>query len=105
MAGSNSEAQLRAAAETIKTLREQIAALQDEIKVEVAAAKSSGFNMKALNRVIKDMMLEPEAMEKQLVLELEIDTYRRAVGVRTEASGVNGGDNRKGALAGAAVPL
>ena len=95
MAGSNSEAQLRAAAETIKTLREQIAALQDEIKVEVAAAKSNGFNMKALNRVIKDMMLEPEAMEQQLVLELEIDTYRRAVGVRTEASGMHSPDNGK----------
>lgn len=107
MTVSNSEALLKRHADTIKDLVEQINDLKGEVKIELAAAKSSGLDVKALNKIVKELLMDSDQREKQLAFEWEVDAYRQAVGLPTEMQGepANIGDKRKSAVAGAAVPL
>ena len=47
----------------------------------MAAEKSSGFTVKAFNQVVKEMRRGAAFQAAQLQLELELDTYRAAVGL------------------------
>lgn len=82
--GSNSEALLKQHAQVITTLVGQINDLKSEVKDELSAAKSSGLNVKALNKIVRELLMDNDKRTDQLELELEIDLYRRAVGLPTE---------------------
>ncbi len=99
----STDALIKTAAKTILALREQVSDINDEIKGELAAAKSSGIDIKALNKVIKEMAMDNEGREKQLSFEWEVDAYRAIVGLPTEMSGVKSGDKAKATVAGASA--
>ena len=58
----------------------QAAARVKEIKAEV---KEEGFNLKAFNQAVKELRKGAKYQAAQLELELEMDTYRAAVGLPT----------------------
>lgn len=82
--GSNSETLLKQHAQVITTLVGKINDLKDEVKTELQAAKSSGLNVKALNKIVREMLMDNDKRTDQLEFELEVDLYRKAVGLPTE---------------------
>jgi len=83
-AGDNSDKMLKRFAERIAALMDQIKDIKDEVKTELQAAKAVGLDTKALNKVVREMGLEPDQMQKQLLFDFEVGAYRRAVGLPTE---------------------
>jgi len=82
MEGHNqADADLKRRANALKDILDQIAELQEEAKEIRADAKSDGYDLKALNQVVKELRRGAEYQEKQLELELVLDTYRKAVGL------------------------
>jgi uncharacterized protein (UPF0335 family) len=79
MTQSNSQAELRALAGRLASVLDQIADLQEDAKTIKAEAKLSGFNPKVFNQVVKEQRRGAEYQADQLQLELELDTYRRAL--------------------------
>lgn len=82
--GHNSDALIRRHAERIKDLMDQIADITDEIKTERDAAKGSGLNVKALNKVVKELLMDDDKRQAQLELDFNVDAYRKIVGLPTE---------------------
>ncbi len=83
-AGDNSNQLLKSYAQRIAGLMDQINDIKSEVKSELQAAKSAGLDTKALNKIVKEMGMEPDAIQKQLAFEWEVDAYRRVVGLPTE---------------------
>ena len=83
-AGDNSDKMLKRFAERIVALTEQMSDIQEEIKTERKAAKDAGFDVKALNKVVKELGMDSDAQQKQLLFDFEVDAYRKAVGLPTE---------------------
>ena len=78
--GSNTANEdLRRRAMAMKEKLDEIAELQEEVKQLKAEAKADGYDLKALNQVVKEMRRGPDYQAAQLELELVLDTYRRAV--------------------------
>lgn len=78
---SNSQAELRSLAKRLANVLNEIADLQEDAKQIKAEAKSSGFNPKVFNQIVKEQRRGAEYQADQLQLELELDTYRKAVGL------------------------
>ena len=78
---SNTNADLVHRAERMSAQLDIIGEAQEEIKLIKAEAKNDGYNLKALGQIVKEMRRGPDYQEDQLTLELEVDTYRRAVGL------------------------
>lgn len=64
-------------------LLEEQAALSGDIKQLKAEVKEEGFNVKAFNQAVKEKRKGASYQCDQLELELEMDTYRTAVGLPT----------------------
>ena len=64
-------------------LLEEQAALAGDIKQLKAEVKDEGFNLKAFNQAVKEKRKGASYQCDQLELELEMDTYRRDVGLPT----------------------
>lgn len=67
------------------TLLDEIKAKQDELKELRAEDKADGFNEKALAAVVKSLRNGVQWHADQLAFELEVDTYRNACGLTTDA--------------------
>ena len=80
---NNMNAELKRRAERRLNLMNTITEHQEELKDLKAEDKADGFNEKALAQCIKELLKGAEYQEEQLQLELEIDTYRRAIGLPT----------------------
>lgn len=65
-------------------LLDEIGDKQEELKDLKADAKDDGFNLKAMAQLVKEKRKGAEYMVDQLTLELEVTTYRKAVGHPTE---------------------
>lgn len=82
--GSNTANEdLRRRATALKDKLDEIAELQEEVKQLKAEAKADGYDLKALNQVVKELRRGPDYQAAQLELELVLDTYRRAVDLPT----------------------
>lgn len=82
--GSNTaNEELRRRAKALSEKLDEIAELQEEVKQIKSEAKADGYDMKALNQVVKEMRRGADYQSAQLELELVLDTYRKAVGLPT----------------------
>ena len=86
-AGDNSNAELKRFAERIADFMGQIQEIKDDLKLELKAAKDAGFDIKALNKVVREMTMEPEKQEAQLEFDWAVGAYRRVLGLKTEIGG------------------
>lgn len=78
--GSNTANEdLRTRAQRLRDVLDEIADKQEEAKQIRAEAKADGYDLKALNQVVKEMRRGPDYQAAQLELELVLDTYRKAV--------------------------
>jgi uncharacterized protein (UPF0335 family) len=84
--GDNSDVMLKRFAERIAGLMGQIQEIKDEVKTELEAAKASGLNTKALNKIVRELGMDEDKRQSQLEFEWEVDAYRKAVGLPTEVS-------------------
>lgn len=83
VAGHNSEGnvsahRLRSLIERVERLDEERKAIASDIKDIFAEAKSAGFDVKVMKRLIKMRAMDPADVEEQDAL---LDTYRRALGM------------------------
>lgn len=76
--------ELKRRAERRVQLMNDIAELQEELKQLKAEDKADGYNEKALGNVIKSLRKDASWHAAQLELELELETYRKAVGLPTD---------------------
>lgn len=81
MSDNNFDAELKRRADRRMVLLDEIAERQEDLKQCKSEDKADGYTEKALAQVIKEMRKGPEFQEAQLSLELELDTYRKAVGL------------------------
>jgi len=82
MEGHNqADAELKRRAEALSSILDQIAELQEDAKQIRTEAKSDGYDLKALNQVVKELRKGADYQAGQLELELVLDTYRKAVGL------------------------
>ena len=81
--GDNSNAELKRRAERRIGILDKIADLQEELKAHKQQDKEDGFNEKALGQVIKELRKGVDYQADQLQLEMELNTYRRAVDLPT----------------------
>lgn len=80
--GSNSATTLLASIERIVSLDEEKAALQEQIKDEMAAIKATGFDTKIVRKILARMKRDREDVEQEDAL---IVTYEDALeSARTE---------------------
>lgn len=79
--GNNSAAELKRRAERRRVILDQIDDLKVDLKALKAEDKDDGFNEKALAQCIKELRKGADYQCDQLTLELELDTYRKAVGL------------------------
>lgn len=81
--GHNSIAaqQLRSVIHRIEKLEEEKAAIAADIRDVKAEAKGNGFDVKAINVIIKLRKLDAHERDEQETL---VDTYRRALGMLPE---------------------
>ena len=77
----NAQQDLKRRADRRVTILDQIADLQEDMKQLKAEDKADGFNEKALAQAVKEMRRGIDFQADQLQLELEVDTYRKAVGL------------------------
>ena len=75
--GTNSGKQLFDFVQRIESLEAEKTAAVDDIKAEKAAAKAAGFDLKALNQILKERKGDTK---KTMELRAIIETYRRALG-------------------------
>lgn len=61
-----------------------IAKAQTELKDLKARAKEEGWNLKCIAQAVKERRKGAEYQAEQLSLELELDTYRKGVGLPTD---------------------
>lgn len=69
---------LRSLVDRIERLEEERKALGSDIKDIYAEAKSAGFDVKVLRKLIASRRQEPDAVEAEETL---LDVYRRALGM------------------------
>lgn len=69
---------LRSIIERVERLEEERKALADDIKDIFTEAKSAGFDVKTIKKIISLRKQEPSEVEEQETL---LDTYRRALGM------------------------
>lgn len=81
--GTNSKEALLGFARRVEKLDQEMAALSEDRKQVLAEAKSSGFDEKALKKVIKELAMDEGKRDKQLSFELVVDTYRKALDLPT----------------------
>lgn len=82
MQGHNhADAELKRRAEALSSILDQIAELQEAAKQVRSEAKADGYDLKALNQVVKELRKGADYQAGQLELELVLDTYRKAVGL------------------------
>lgn len=65
--------------ERIERLEEEKAAIAEDIKEVYAEAKSAGFEVKIMRRIMKLRKMEPEKREEENEL---LDLYMSAIGMR-----------------------
>ena len=75
--GSNTAAELKALVERIERLEDEKATIAADIKEVFSEAKSTGFDVKILRKVISLRKLDPDARRETRDL---IDTYMHALG-------------------------
>jgi len=73
--------ELKRRAERRVNLLTQIGDLQEDLKALKLEDKSDGFNEKALAQCVKELLNGSEYQAEQLQFELELDSYRTAVGL------------------------
>jgi uncharacterized protein (UPF0335 family) len=81
--GSNSRERMAALARQIMQHEADAAENRGKAKELRTEAKQEGFDLKALNRCIKEIEKGPSYQAAQLELELVLDTYRRALDLPT----------------------
>lgn len=77
------DSDLKRRATRIGDFLDQIEDLKADLKVEMKAAKSAGYDLKAIRQVIRELRADDEKVQAQLEFELVVESYREAVGVRT----------------------
>lgn len=78
---SNTQAELRRRAERRAAVLDEIAERQEELKALKAEDKADGFTERALAQVVKELRRGADYQADVLQLEMELDTYRAAVGL------------------------
>lgn len=73
--------ELKRRADRRMTILDEIAERQENLKQCKAEDKADGYSEKALAQCLKELRKGPEFQEAQLSLELELDTYRKALGL------------------------
>jgi uncharacterized protein (UPF0335 family) len=81
MPNNQYDAELKRRADRRRALLDEIAERQEDLKQCKAEDKADGYSEKALAQCIKELRKGPEFQEAQLALELELDTYRKALGL------------------------
>ena len=76
--GSNTAAELKRIVERVESLEEQKRAIADDIKEVYADAKATGFDTKALRKVMALRRMDSSARTE---LQSLIDTYMHALGM------------------------
>ena len=76
--GGNSREVLVRYGERLTALLDDIGDLQADVKQIYDEAKSAGFNVKVLRRIVKELRADDDKRAGQLAFELEVDTYRAA---------------------------
>jgi len=79
--GDNSDKLLHSYAERLAGLRGQLKEIGDEIREESNAAKKAGIDPRALNKVVREMMMPEDKRSAQLELDLTVDDYRVRLGL------------------------
>ena len=77
--GSNSNAQLRSVVERIERLGAEIKEMRDDQNEIYAEAKSSGYDVKVLRKIIAIRKKDPAARAEEATL---LDTYMTALGMQ-----------------------
>lgn len=78
---SNIDATTKAYAEKMTALLDEQAKTAGALKELRAEIKAEGYNLKAVNQVVKELRKGAQFQADQLMLELELDTYRKSVGL------------------------
>lgn len=73
--------ELKRRADRRMRLLDEIAELQEDLKQCKAEDKADGYTERVLAQCIKELRKGPEFQEAQLSLELELNTYRKALGL------------------------
>ena len=76
---SNSELQNRAQRRV--NLMTEIECLKEDLKRLKVEDKADGYNEQALAQCVKELLKGAEYQEEQLQFEMELDTYRTAIGL------------------------
>ena len=76
---------LKRRAQKICEMLDDIAEMQEDLKLEKKGAESAGYDLKALMQVVKELR-KPDMHEAQLELELVLDAYREGVGLKTRST-------------------
>lgn len=82
--GGNAREELKRRVERRIAVVDQIAELQEELKLFKAEDKSDGFTEKVIARMVKEKRADADQILAQLTLEAEIDVARHAVGLPTD---------------------
>lgn len=82
---NNDDNDLKRRAMRIGDFLDQIDDLKADLKVEMKAAKSAGYDLKAIRQVIREARADDEKVQAQLEFELVVETYREAVGLKTRS--------------------
>lgn len=88
--GGNAAADLKRRIDRRVRLLDEVAELQEELKGFKAEDKSDGYNEKAIANAVKMRRADAETVLATLLLEAEIDVYRRAAGVPTDIETAQG---------------
>lgn len=78
---SNSVEDLKRRVDRRRDILDQIAELQEEIKAFKAEDKAEGYTERVIGQAIKELRKGAEYQADQLSLELELHTYRTALGL------------------------
>lgn len=82
--GGNAAAELKRRIDRRVRLLDEVAELQEELKGFKAEDKSDGFTEAAIANAVKMLRADAEKVLATLLLEAEIDVYRKAAGVPTD---------------------
>jgi uncharacterized protein (UPF0335 family) len=82
--GGNAQAELKRRVERRISIVDQIAELQEEMKLFKGEDKSDGFTEKVIAQMVKEKRADADKILAQLTLEAEIDVARHAVGLPTD---------------------
>jgi uncharacterized protein (UPF0335 family) len=76
--GNNSAQELKRYIERLERLAEERQGINDDMKDVRAEAKSNGFDVRTINKMIAERRMEKAARDERLALE---ETYRAALGL------------------------